>query len=292
MAPRIIPIYWMMAKTSPDGENVAGGEAGAPFHADAAQEDHQQGRSVQHEGRRGVDDLHAHVGADDVVRHGAGGVGDPLVGQTLPVEGPDDPDAPQPFPDQVVLLVAVIVGDLPELVDLLAHGKDRRQQQRHGAEDDERELNVLAHAEEDAAEEGQRNDDDAAAEHGDDPVQRAHVVGRARHKIGGADAAHLGERHAVDLTEQGGAEAPGVARDHVIDHPVAARNGGQTEQRDAEHPRAGFEDIAEGIRLRRAVNALVQDVGHQGGQKQVADRGDRHQERCQGDLAPVGLEIG
>ena len=275
-----------------DGENVPGGEAAAPFHADASQEDHQQGRHIQHEGRSGVDDLHAHVGPDDVVGHGAGGTGDPFVGLLFPVEGPDDPDAPQPFPDQVVLLVAVFVGDLPEMLDLPAHQHPRADQQRHGAEDHQGEGHVLPHAEEHAPQEHQGDDEDAAAEHGDDFHQGVHVVGGAGHQVGGADPSHLRQGHGVHLAEEGASQAPGIAGDGLVDHPVAPGHGGQAHQGDPQHPGGGFQYVDKGVGLRGTVNALVQHVGHEGGQQQIADSRNGHQKGGQSDLAPVGLEIG
>ena len=274
------------------GENVAGGQAAAPLHAQAAQIDDQQRRRVQHKGGQRVDDGHVDVGADDVVRHDPGGLGDAPVGLPLPVEGADHADAPQPLPDQIVLLVAVVVGDLPEMVDLFAHEEHNGNQQRHGADDHQREPEILAHTEEYAPQKHQGNDDDIAAEHGHHPIQRAHVMGGAGHQIGGADAPHLGQGHGVDLAEQGGAEAPGVAGNDLIDHPIASRHRGQAQHGNAQHPAGGFQNIAEGIPLGGAVDALVQHVGHQRRQQQIADRRNSHQQRGHGDSAPIGLQIG
>ena len=209
----------------------------------------------------------------------------------LRVIGADDADAAQPFPDQIVLLVALAVGDLPEVLDPLAEEYARSEEQRHDADDHEREVNILAHAENDAAEKHQRDNEDAAAEHGDHLVERAHVMGGTGDQIGGAYAAHLRQGHGMDPAEEGGAQIPGIAGDDVIDHPVAPGHGAQAQQREPQHPACGFEDVAEGVGLRRAVNALVQHVGHQRRQQQIADRRNSHQERGQGDPAPVGFEI-
>ena len=159
------------------GEDVAGGQTAPPLHPDAAQIDDQKGGGVQHKGRHGVDHGHGHVGPDDVVGHDPGGVGDLLMGLPFPVKGPDHPDAPEPLPDQVVLPVAVFVGDLPKVVDLFAQKEHPQDQQGHHAEDDQRQPEVLPHTQKHAAQEHQRYDDEVAAEHGDHPVQGAHVVG-------------------------------------------------------------------------------------------------------------------
>ena len=217
------------------GEDIAGREAAAALHPDAAQPDDQQDREIQHKGRQGVDDGHVDVGADDVVGHDTGRLGDAPVGVALPVKGPDDPDAPEAFAHQVVLPVAVFVGDLPQVGDLLAHQQNHGNQQRNRAEDDQREPEILPHAQKDGPKEHQRDNHQIAAEHGDDPVQGPHVVGGAGDQVGGANPPHLRQSHGVDLAENGGAQAPGVAGDDVINHPVAARNGGDADQGDGQH---------------------------------------------------------
>ena len=214
------------------------------------------------------------------------------MGIALPVEGADDADAAQTLADQVVLLVALLVGDFPQMLDPAAQKQAGGDQQRHGAEDHEREREVLAHAEDDAADKHQRDDEDAAAEHRDRLVQSTDVMGGTGDQIGGADAAQLRERHGVHFSEKGGAEIPGVAADDVIDHPVSARDRGKAQQRQPEHPSRGLQDVAEGVSLRRAVDALVQHVGHQRRQQQVAGGRYGHQQRGEGDLASVGFEVG
>ena len=273
------------------GEDVAGCQAGAPLHADAAQQHYQQRHDIQHKDGRRVDDSHADIGADQVVGHRAGGPGHFFMGLVLPVEGTDHADAAQPFPHQVVLPVAEFVGDFPAVLDLFAQEQAGADHQRHGAEDNQRKLEILPHAEDDAAQERQRDDQDAAAERGDHPVQGVHVMGRARHDVGRAEASDLFQRHGMDLPEEGGAQAPGISGNHVINNPVAAAHGQQAQHGNPQHPQGGGNDIAESISLRRAIDAPVQDVGHERGQQQVAGRGHCHQQRGQRDFAPIGLQV-
>ena len=92
------------------------------------------------------------------------GAGDLLMGFTFPVEGTDDADTPQAFPDEIILFITVFVGNFPEMLDFFTHQHARTDQEGHCTEDDQGKKYVLPHTENHAAQKHQRNNQDAAAE--------------------------------------------------------------------------------------------------------------------------------
>ncbi len=273
------------------GKHVACRQAAAPFKPHSAHVYHQQRSGVEQKRDGGVNQRHRDVGTDDVVRHDAGCAGDALVGGLLPVKGPDHTDTPDPLAHQSILLVTVVVRQSPQACDLPAEQQNAAEDQRDHHQNDQGQARVLAQTHDHPAQKHQRDDQGAAAEHGDDPVEVAHVVGRARDQVGHADAAQLFKGHGVDLGKQVRAKRAGKAACDLKDQAVAKQHRRQTHKRQNQHPAAERQDHRQGVGLRRPIQALVQDLGHEVGQQQLTHRAHGHQQRGRQDPPPVRRQI-
>ena len=250
-----------------DREYITGSETASTLHTDSAQQYNDQCRGIQDKRGYWVNDCHAYIRADDIVSHDMCSVSNTFMCLWLPVERANDADAAQAFAYQIVLLVAVLVGDVPEMLDPLAHEQARGNQKRYCADDHNGKENVFAHAKEDTTQERQRDDQNPAAEHGDDLIQGAYVMRGACDQVGSPEASDFFQRHGVDLTEKCGAQAPCVTCNDFVNDPVAAGYGKQTGQREPEHPGRSLQNIAECVAFRSTVYALVQNIGHERGQQ-------------------------
>ena len=270
-----------------NGENIAAGQAGGGLHPPAAQIHDQHRRQIQQERRQRGNGAHGHIAPDEAVHHNAGSPGHPLMLPLFGVERPDDPDAPQTLPHDLVLPVNVLVGDFPDTVDSFADDHDDRQNYGNKGQHGQRQRHVLAKGQHHAAHEQHRNGHHGAGQLRRDPAHHLHVVGAAGHESGRSQLAEFLEAHLVDLAEHGGADVGAEGRHHVVGDFRPQNHRSQSHQRYCRHHGAAFDDVGK-IRL---IDAPVENLAHDGGQQQVADGRYRHGHGGGDQPLPIGLQI-
>ena len=270
------------------GKDIAAGSGGNPALHPAAAKVQDRDRHQVHQGDgNGRHQAHLCIRFNDMLGHHTGGLSYAALFLLLPVKGPDNADAVQPLPHQIVLLIAELVADFPQWLHPAANSQHQQRNDGHSHQDNERQRAVLGKGQHHPAEKQHRNGDDVAGKHIGHPGQRPHIVGGTGKQRRGADAADLFKGQGIHPAKNRRAQVGAKAGNNLGAAPGTGRHRPQREQRDQQHSAAATQDIVP----IGGVDAAVQDITYDGGQQQRTDAGNGNQQHAQQHFPSVGLKI-
>ena len=109
----------------------------------------------------------------------------------------------------------------------------------------------------------------------------------ARDQRGRAELPEFLKGKRVDFFENVCPQVAAEIRDHLRGGLGAEQDAAEADRRDRQHDQAGAQDKGEVP----GAHAAIEDVGHQRGQQQVAQRRHRYHQRGERQLAAVRFEI-